>query len=242
VLIDFSPDIRLQILENKIQFNKIKSIVITHTHSDHLDIQELIKIKTSIDVFINKSSYDWLLNQLKSAIKPKHHKILNEKIKHIKIVPMQYFESFYVDEFQFIPIKAKHSGLNENEVGMNFIIQTENIFYLHATDTGVYSEKTFNFIKKFKFTFIVIECTFLDYKTEHSEHLNLKSLEIVLEKLKKLHCITKETPIILTHFAHEPMKTHEEIEALFKKNNFNIKIAYDTMEYFYFENKLEKKI
>lgn len=231
ILLDFSPDIRTQIIENKIDFSKIKGIILSHTHNDHLDIQELIKIKYPIDIFVNEASYEWLSSQIRIGIKPKHQAKLKERIGHLNLIPLKNFETFNFNKFEFTPLKAKHTGLNEEEVGMNFIIKNGSVTRLHACDTGVYSEKTFDFIKDFKFTSVVIECTFLDSQKENLDHLNLKTLEEVLERLKSMESITKMTPIILTHFGHDPMKTHQEIEELVKKLNFNIKVAYDGMKY-----------
>ena len=163
ILLDFSPDIRTQILENNIDFSKIKGILLSHTHNDHLDIQELIKIKNPMDIYVNSSSEIWLKEQIKNAIKPKHQKNIQEKINHLNIVPMNYHSPFTIEDFEIIPIKAKHTGLNLDECGTNFIIKNGSFIRLHASDTGIYSLKTFEFLKNFKFNDIVIECTFLDF-------------------------------------------------------------------------------
>ncbi|MGL5202834.1 MBL fold metallo-hydrolase [Cetobacterium sp.] len=232
ILLDFSPDIRTQIIENKIDFNNIKGIILSHTHNDHLDIQELIKIKDSIHIFINEASYDWLNTQIKSGIKPKHIAKLAERTQHLNITPMKNFIPFEFEGFEFTPIEARHTGLNIGESGMNFIIKDRyNSTRLHASDTGVYSEKTFNFIKNYKLDSVIIECTFLDCNKNNVDHLDLKSLKKVLTKLESFGSITSKTPIVITHFGHDPMKTHKEIEELVKKLQFNISVAYDSMEY-----------
>ncbi|MGL5355812.1 MAG: MBL fold metallo-hydrolase, partial [Cetobacterium sp.] len=216
---------------NKIDFSRIKGVILSHTHNDHLDIQELIKIKEPIKIFVNENSYDWLNSNIISSIKPKHSAQLIERTKHLNIIKMKNFESFIFEGFEFTPIEAKHTGLNKDEVGMNFIVKYKNKTRLHASDTGVYSEKTFDFLKNYKFDSIVIECTFLDSNKDNKDHLNIKTLEEVLIKLKNLSSIDSKTPIIITHFGHDPMKTHDEIENLVKKLKFNIYVAYDSMIY-----------
>lgn len=227
ILLDFSPDIRTQILENNVDFSKIKGILLSHTHNDHLDIQELIKIKNPMNIYINSVSEEWLKEQIKIAIKPKHQKNLQEKIGHLNIIPIKYHSAFTVEDFEIIPIEAKHTGLNIGECGTNFIIKKDNFIRLHASDTGVYSLKTFEFLKNFKFDDIVIECTFLDFQKNNADHLDISTLNKVLTTLRVLQCIDSETPITVTHFGHDPKKTHEEIELLMKSLNFNISVAYD---------------
>lgn len=227
ILLDFSPDIRTQILENSIDFSKIKGVLLSHTHNDHLDIQELIKIKNPMDIYVNSSSEIWLKEQIKVAIKPKHQKNLQEKIGHLNIVSMNYYTPFTVEDFEIIPIEAKHTGLNVGECGTNFIIKQDNHTRLHASDTGVYSLETFEFLKNFKFDDIVIECTFLDFQKDNADHLDLFTLNIVLNRLKSFDCINSKTPITVTHFGHDPKKTHREIEELMKSLDFNISVAYD---------------
>lgn len=230
ILLDFSPDIRTQILENNIDFSKIRGILISHTHNDHLDIQELIRIKTPIDIYVNIASKEWLINQIKNAIKPKHQKNIEEKIAHLNIIGIEYKKPFFIDEFEIIPIKAKHTGLNKDECGTNFVIKKGNFTRLHASDTGVYSLKTFEFLKNFKFDDIVIECTFLDCIKKNKDHLNLVKLNEILMKLEEFNSINSETPIMVTHFGHDPKRTHEEIEGLMKTLKFNIAVAYDGLE------------
>lgn len=227
VLLDFSPDIRTQILENNIDFSKIKGVLLSHTHNDHLDIQELIKIKNPMNIYVNSSSEVWLKEQIKTAIKPKHQKNLQEKIGHLNIIPMSYYTPFTIEDFEIIPIEAKHTGLNGDEQGTNFIIKHEKFTRLHASDTGIYSLETFEFLKNFKFDDIVIECTFLDFQKDNSDHLDIFTLNMVLNRLKDFNCIDSKTPITVTHFGHDPKKTHEEIEKLMKSLNFNISVAYD---------------
>ncbi|MCX3066978.1 MBL fold metallo-hydrolase [Cetobacterium somerae] len=227
ILLDFSPDIRTQILENGIDFSKIKDVLLSHTHNDHLDIQELIKIKNPMNIYVNSSSEVWLKEQIKTAIKPKHQKNLQEKIGHLNIIPMSYYTPFTIEDFEIIPIEAKHTGLNGDEQGTNFIIKHANFTRLHASDTGIYSLETFEFLKNFKFDDIVIECTFLDFQKDNSDHLDIFTLNMVLNRLKDFNCIDSNTPITVTHFGHDPKKTHEEIEKLMKSLNFNISVAYD---------------
>lgn len=229
ILLDFSPDIRTQILENSIDFSKIKGVLLSHTHNDHLDIQELIKIKNPMNIYVNSSSEMWLKEQIKIAIKPKHQKNLQEKIGHLNIIPMSYYTPFTIEDFEIIPIEAKHTGLNSGEHGTNFIIKHENFTRLHASDTGIYSLKTFEFLKNFKFDDIVIECTFLDFQKDNSDHLDIFTLNMVLNRLKDFNCIDSKTPITVTHFGHDPKKTHEEIEKLMKSLDFNISVAYDEL-------------
>lgn len=233
ILLDFSPDIRTQILENEIDFTKIKGVVLSHTHNDHLDIQELIKIKNPMDIYVNKSSENWLKEQIKVGIKPKHQENLKEKIGHLNIVPMEYHKPFAIDEFEIIPIEAKHTGLNVGERGTNFIIRKDGLTRLHASDTGVYPDHTFQFLKDFKFDDIIIECTFLDFQKDNSDHLDILSLNKVLNQLQEFECIDEKTPITVTHFGHDPKKTHQEIRELMKLLNFNISVAYDGMKLHY---------
>lgn len=230
ILLDFSPDIRTQILENNIDFSKIKGIILSHTHNDHLDIQELIKIKTPIDIYINSTSKDWLIEQIRNGVKPKYQKDILERIGHLNINEMRYFKPFKVEDLNIIPLKARHTGLYKEESGMNFILSKDDRVRLHASDTGIYSEETFNFLKDFKFDEIVIECTFLDCYKEHPDHLNMKTLKIMLDRFYEIGCIDSKTPIYITHFGHDPKKTHTEIEELIKALDYNIKVAYDGMK------------
>jgi len=230
-LIEFSPDIRSHILDNHIDFNKVKNIMITHTHNDHLDIQELIRIKRDVNVYINKHSVEWLRGELERGVKPKHRLKKHEILTH-NIIPMEFFISINVGEYIATPIIANHTGLCDGEQGMNFVLKEGRKTLLYASDTGVYPEETMEYLKGCYLDKIIIECTFLkNIEKKNDHHLNIIKLKELLDELKKADSIDEKTEICITHFGHDGYMMHYEIEKEFSSWSYNIVAAYDGMEF-----------
>lgn len=230
-LIEFSPDIRSHILDNHIDFNKVENIMITHTHNDHLDIQELIRIKRDINVYVNEQAVEWLKGELERGVKPKHRTKKHEILTH-NIIPLNFFEPIKIGEYMATPIIANHTGLCDGERGMNFILKDGRKTLLYASDTGEYPKETMEYLKKCYLDKIIIECTFLkNIEKRNGHHLNVIKLKKLLDELMEAGSIDEKTEICITHFGHDGYMMHDEIEKEFDTWSYNIAVAYDGMDF-----------
>ena len=200
ILIDTSPDLRYQMIKNKIR--NINSVLYTHHHADQTHgINDLrvffLKNKKTIPVYADSKTRKYLYNSFKYCFKNLKDypaildlKIMKKKIKFGKYINIE-------------SIKIRHGSIE----CLSFIIN-KKIAYLPDVNK-IYK----NDFKKFKnLNNIIIDC--LRYKS-HSSHFNL-------DDVLKLNSILKPKQMILTNL-HSDLD-YNKLKIILPKN---IKPAYD---------------
>ena len=111
ILIDTSPDIRFQLLSNKVRH--ISYVLYTHQHGDQTHgINDLrpfyINSKKKLDIFSNKETIDYLYNNFTYLFKStsSYPAILNKNI-----VKKKFALGFKNEKINFKSIKVKHGSI-----------------------------------------------------------------------------------------------------------------------------------
>lgn len=206
IIIDTSPDIKIQLLKNKIK--KIDTVVYTHEHADQTHgINELRpffwKNKKKIDVYCNKKTSSYLFKSFGYLFLKKsrfYKPILNNKIIKDNFIIKKKNNSMI-----FEAIKVIHGDICANGYLFNKIV--------YISDCSAIPKKSLKKILNPKL--LIIDC--FKFK-KHKTHLNFK---------KTLFYISKINPkkAILTNL-------HSDIDYSFIKNKLrkisnNIMPAYD---------------
>ena len=164
ILIDTSPDLRLQLLNNKIK--SINKVFYTHPHADQThginDLRPFFLLnKKQIPIFANKETTEYLYKTFKYCFKssndyPSTLKLINLKKKHIFKNKKQkiLIESFAVEH-----------GIIDS---LCYIINKK---LAYASDISLFYKK--DIMKLMKLDYLIIDC--LWYKN-HSSHLNLNQV------------------------------------------------------------------
>ena len=203
LLIDTSPDLREQLLKNKIR--NIDKVLYSHKHADQTHgINDLrvfyIKNKKKIDCYADKatrkylnSNFGYCFNNTKdysaTLTLKKSNKILNFKSNNKKL------------SIRSVPLK--HGSIDS----LSFIINNKCAY---ASDANLIYKKDLKYFKKLKF--FIVDC--LRYK-EHPSHFNLNQI-IDLSRYLKIN------KTILTN-----LHTDLDYEVLKKELPKNIVPAYD---------------
>ena len=200
LLVDTSPDLRMQAIENNI--NYIDAVLYTHAHADHIigidDVKKLNKNKTPLSAYMTEDT----------------SKILKTTFPHVffktgkfydPILSINLFSSrFKVNDIEVIPFRQKHGEIYTQ--GFRF----GDLAY--STDVNHLDPEMILALKGIKIW--IVDCLRYYYAPTHS----------YLEKT--LHWISKIKPktAILTHMAHEI--DYDEIKYILPKN---VIPAYDGM-------------
>ena len=200
ILIDTSPDLRQQLIKNKIQ--KIDTVLYTHMHADQTHgINDLrifyLKNKKKIPVYADTKTKKYLLKSFSYCFQknydyPSILKLNNSKKK------FTFDKSIKIES-----IKVGHGSINS----LSYIIN-KKLAYL--PDVNKIFKKD---LKKFKkLNYLIIDC--LRYK-KHSSHFNL-------DDILNLNKLLKPKKMILTNL-HSDLDYDDLLDILPK----NIKPAYD---------------
>ena len=201
ILIDTSPDLRQQCLENDIR--GIDAIVYTHDHSDHVagidDVRRLCKNRQPIDAYIDDVTFD-KLNKRYDYIFKTSDPLYYPLLKRIKLEPFQKIGDINVVAFDQIHGSIISQG-----------IRLDNVAY--STDFNEISEESLAKLENLDVW--IVDCLRYSYAPTHSY---LEKSLLLIERVKpKL--------AVLVHMGHEI--EYEEISKILPKN---VIAAYDNMK------------
>lgn len=207
LLIDASPDIRQQFLQNKIKF--LNCVFFTHQHADQTHgINDLryfyLKNKVQIPVFANRTTTNYLLQSFKYCFKktnnfyPPIMKLKNLKKKH----------NFIKDKITITSFEVAHGSINS----LCYIINNK---LAYASDVSFINKKNYININQLKY--FVVDCL---REEPHPSHYNLQKVLDLIREIKPKYTI-------LTNL-HSSL----DYSSLKKKLPKNVFPAYDGMKLF----------
>jgi len=183
ILIDTSPDLRHQLLSNKIK--NISSVIYTHEHADQTNgLFELrpffLKNKKKINVYGNLNTINHLKNNQKYLFKKisDYPPIVKANIINTKLTLGNFNEKIH-----FNTLKVKHGKIHS----LAYIFE-KTAYISDSNDMSIIKEKKMHNLK-----YLIIDS--LKFK-KHPSHFNLDDALYIFEKLKP-------KKMILTNLHHD---------------------------------------
>ncbi|MFN8139718.1 MAG: MBL fold metallo-hydrolase [Fimbriimonadales bacterium] len=200
--LDFGPDTFAQVQRLGLHVRDWRAVLFTHSHDDHFSPRELQYMFPPFvnGTYVTPTIYgnQTILDGISGAF---------DEANQLSTQLIRSFEPTELLGYTLTPIAAYHK-LDEDS--MNFIIQKDKTL-LYATDTGVWREETWDFLKGQRFDAVVIECTDGFNPSEYWGHLSCDELVQVVSRLREMGCLGPETPIRTTHHAASGRATHAQL-------------------------------
>jgi phosphoribosyl 1,2-cyclic phosphate phosphodiesterase len=218
LLIDLPADTFHHFLENDIEGDKIKFLLITHSHQDHCYPDELSMRHgafahnmraENLEVFCGEGAF----KKLKDFYAP-----------NVRINLLKAFETIKFGDYEVIPLPAKHY---EGDNAFFYIIKGDKTI-LYAHDTGYFYEEVFEFIKEngFSFDMISLDCTNVDIPSgSEGTHMDFEHVLLATKRMEEIGAVTDKTIKYINHFSHNANPLHHTLEERVKTSDF--KVSYD---------------
>ncbi len=240
-IIDFGPDIYTQAVNNGLMLDGLKNIFLTHSHEDHIAVTELCNIENRKHTLTEPVSVNLYGTASALEVVKKAATVFSRGEEfpygHIKLCPVEAFESFKVGELQVSTLLSSHKAWGKDELGLNYVIEKGGKTLLYASDTGWYPPETWDYIadNSLSFDIVVMENTYGKdpygiIKPEAGGHLNTVNFFSMLDKMKELGAIDEQTPIFATHLSDACRELYGDfVKSMEENGKYNIKVAYDGM-------------
>lgn len=226
LLIDLPADTYLHFLQNGIRGDRISTLLITHSHSDHFypdelemhgsyyahDLEEpLLNIICSLDV----------AKSLAQKMSTMDHRVAPTLSVHVA----KPFVSMRFDDYEIIPLPARHAL---SETALFYLIRQKERTLLYAHDTGYFYEEVFAYFEQngVHFDGVSLDCTNGAIPVKDTgTHMGFDQIARVLERLRVIGAIDETTQCIVNHFSHNAAPLQEEFEKIVKP--LGCAVAYD---------------
>lgn len=227
LLMDYGPDTFSHSLQYGLELDRVKTVLLTHSHSDHFHPMELIlrsepyafgQGKEAMHLFGNERCCQMYQELLIHPEAPEHLET------YVRFTTVQAFLPFYSGGYHILPLKAVH---DPREHCMLYAVSDANgktIFY--GNDTGAVCPETWDTIRSLHFHLVSLDCT-MGTGSACDSHMNLEACFQVREKMLREGCADSSTTFIVTHFSHGCCPMHEELSKLAAAGGFLT--AYDGM-------------
>ncbi len=227
LLLDYNADTVCHFLQYRIDWNKVGSCLITHSHSDHLYPLDIAILSTpfthehrSLRFYSAKSGYDKIKEQIE----------LHQMQNHVEVSLVKPGDIFQIEEggFKVLVLKANHAA---ETTPVFYAIERGGKRLLYAHDTGVFYEEVYAQLKNFgRLDCISLDCTGClgigwDWR---NGHMSLRTNLEVIERLKKEGIMDEKTIVVSNHYSHNGGQTYDEMVPEMAKNG--IIVSYDGLE------------
>ena len=221
LLIDLPADTYSHFLNNKIEGDKIKYLLVTHSHSDHFYEREF---EMRQKPFAHNMRAERLKMYCGKGVADVMEKIENINDYTVDFFLLNPFDEVSFGEYKITSLPARHF---EGDGALFYIIEGEKTI-LYAHDTGYFFEEVFDFIKEkgFIFDLISLDCTNIDIPiSDTGSHMGIDNINRVVKRLFDMGAINNKTKKVINHFSHNGAPIHHKLEERVKE--YGYLVSYD---------------
>ncbi|CAN5475796.1 hypothetical protein BH11ARM1_BH11ARM1_02620 [soil metagenome] len=217
--IDLPPDTLMQLQRDRLSTADWSALIFTHSDDDHLAVSE---IQYSMIPFTTEEELPYPI-----YCNPTVAEIIEARYPRwpIEIVLTHSFECYEIGAYRMTPVKATHIS---GEDCQNLIFEKDGRTLLYATDTGVWREETWNFLKSFKLDALVIECTDGFDTATYEGHLDLNQCVSMVDRLRTMGVLEHNSVVATTHHSVRGQANHAQLEEALGRHS--ILAGFDGME------------
>ena len=241
--IDFGPDSFAQMLRFGLDFSALRSVLITHTHGDHLQpemfryrfppFSQLKDDDPPVTVYGNEK-----VGELMKPITEK----AGDRVRFHLVRPFQPME---IDGYTVTALEGVHCVTNDEAAGWPVLFQgrilkrTENaLFYLiekdgarilYAHDTAEFSQPDIDYLAGKRIDLVSLDCTGASQKYDYVNwvgHTSHDGCLRVREQMIASGAADEYTVFVANHFSHNGYTSIEEMQAIMP----GFIISYDSLE------------
>lgn len=243
--IDMGADFFQQAVEYG-DFVKLKRVLFTHTHEDHLaymlmNVRNMARVRREgpLELYLTGKAFEIADFFRKNSPICKGRVPQMEEEGIISFRKLDYFQTVQMDDWQVTPLPGNHIG-NMGENSANFLLRRQDgktMYY--GLDTGWYLEETFQRLEQETavhgpLEILISECTFglTQGRGEHPNgHLDAFSCTALLHELLKRGILSSSTRVYLTHINHYTVGS-TGLREWFEKQDlpFSVTLCHDGME------------
>lgn len=220
--IDFGPDSYRQMLDNGLSYAKIHSVLITHTHEDHLAVDELA-LRRQVTAHIHTEP-KLMTVYGNAAVGEKLRGKTGEMLAFSEIKP---FTSYDIEGYTVTPLEAVHCCTAEgqdfpvvcrgklyhrSENALIFLIEKGGKRLLYAHDTDELTAEDLDFLRGKHLDLASLDCTNGILQSKWTGHMGADRDKLTRQALLDCGAADEKTLFVANHFSHNGFPGEEELQ------------------------------
>lgn len=228
LLIDFPADTYMHLLREGFDLSRIDSLLITHSHPDHLYPDDLLNRdeglshnRTAPKLTVYGS--DFVVDRLELEFPAK-----TSLRKFVGIRRVTAYEPALIGKYTVTPLPAVHTLPPEQ--GFIYLIEDADTAFLYGLDTYWPEDGVTDYLVAHgkKVNIACLDCTRALQEADRGRHMNADMVVCFTNLLREKGVFTDKTAVIATHFSHNGKALFGDLEARLKPHG--IAVAYDGMK------------
>ncbi len=225
ILLDFGPDTYMHTLEYDLDLSAFEVCFITHSHSDHLFVHDILMRKG------NHALYDKEIPPLsiyggtgvRESFDLKEHDYITKDGRVIFKNAVTYRPIHYKNH-SITPLPACHKTKDP----LIYLIESGEKSLLYAHDTDYFREDVWQYLsnRNVPLDLVSLDCTEGAKHIDYHGHMNFERDALVRERMLDLKIADEHTKFVACHFSHNGLITYRQAV----ESTFDFLIAYDGME------------
>lgn len=196
-------------------YDNVADILITHSHSDHVCRESIIKIAQKQKIRVGCSE--------------KVRNLIGEA-ENIEYTAFEPFKEYSVGEYKVIPLLANHHiVIDATDAAYHYIVTTpdgKTVFY--GLDGAWFLRPSWEVMKQYKFDVMVLDCTVGDMEDWRIfEHNTIPMLRMMIKEIQNVNMLNENGKVIASHMARTLHSSHVETAGILKE--LGLETAYDGM-------------
>ena len=238
LLIDMGPSCFDNAARFGVNLSKIKTLLVTHPHEDHLQPQHLYWRNTDESLlpltYVEKMRHGGPrftdIPQLNiygnSFVMETLGKSLDdmEELK-INLHEIKEGKEEKTDGYRILPVRGNHGS--QQGFSHSYIIQKDEKTLLYALDSGSYDEDQFALIQEYQYDAVIMEGT-TGLNEQYGGHMCLVNNIRIRERLKENKCLRENSRFLLTHLSPHWCPPHDWYESIVASEG--LELAYDGLQ------------
>lgn len=229
LLIDFPPDTFLHTVYHGLDITKIRTCIVTHSHSDHLYAPDLEMRKVNFaildepiapfTIYADEHGYDTMVHTLEES------RTQRERVLPVRIDPGQ---EFMAQGYRILPLRASHSPKTSPVV---YVIEKDSVSFGYFHDTSLLPEESLNKLAQLRrpMKLVSLDCTEGTLPIDPKGHMNLRQCIQTRHQLLSIGAADEHTIFVLNHFSHNGENTlYDDLSPIAEEEGFVV--SYDGME------------
>ena len=232
-MVDFGPDTFDQLLRAGVDSSRLRRIIFTHPHGDHMAAGELAYRRTPgfcsdvpeyrLDVVASKETMRELVRGVITSNATGLNVVRLFDDLRLNALVATGGEWTRSGDVEALAIPASHAPAMG---AMIYAIRRGGRTLLIANDTGNLAPESLAMLENVKLDAAVLECT-TAFRTPDAcrNHMGFNTTVGFRKRLVEMGCLAPDAPVYVSHFSHNGQGLHDELQAKFAPHGMIV--AYD---------------